>query len=134
MKKTAIATIIISAFLLGGALTACNQAILPDNPQTSPVASTTSQATSSPTSNPSDIPQANSSTTPERDQEREQRREVRRKQIEAVLTPAQLQQFQEKLKMGGKLHNAISSLDLTNEQKAKIQIIMEKSYEQTPNP
>lgn len=132
MKLTAIATTIISALLLGGVLTACNQASSPDSPQTSPstVASTISQANSSPATTPSNTPQANGSTTPER----EQRRDARRKQIEAVLTPDQVQQLQAKLKNGDKLRNAVASLNLTADQKAKIQIIMEKSYEQTPNP
>lgn len=139
MKPNVIATTIISALLLGGVLTACNQASPPDNTQTSsaPVATTTSQASSAPTTTPSDTPQANSSTTPEgdkeRDPEREQRRDARRKQIEAVLTPDQVQQLQAKLKNGDKLRNAIASLNLTADQKNKIQIIMEKSYEQTPN-
>lgn len=116
-------------------LTACNQASNPDTP-TSPaaMASTPSQANSSPASTPSDTPQANSSTKPERDPEREQRREARRKQIEAVLTPDQVQQLQAKLKNGDKLRSAISSLNLTADQKTKIQIILEKSYEQTPEP
>ncbi len=132
MKLTAIATTIISAFLIGGVLTACNQASPTDNTQTSPspVASATSQANSSPATPPSNTPQANGSTTPER----EQRREARRKQVEAVLTPDQVQQLQAKLKQGEKLRSAISSLNLTADQKTKIQIIMEKSYEQTPNP
>ena len=132
MKTTAIATTIISALLLGGVLTACNQASPPNSSPTSsaPVASTTPQVSSSPTATPLNKPQANSSTTPGR----EQRREARRKEIEAVLTPDQVQQLQAKLKQGEKLRNAIASLDLTADQKAKIQIIMEKSYEQTPHP
>lgn len=135
MKPNAIATTIISALLLGGVLTACNQASPLENTQTSsaPVAATTSQASSAPTATPSDTPQANNSTTPERDKEREQRREARRKQIEAVLTPDQVQQLQAKMKNGDKLRNAISSLNLTADQKNKIQIIMEKSYDQNPN-
>lgn len=138
MKRTAIATPIIYLVISASTLTACNQANPPDgnNPQTSPspIASTTSPVNSSPASTPSDTSQANSSTTPELDRDREQRREVRRKQIEAVLTPDQVQQLQAKLKKGDKLRSAISSLDLTTEQKTKIQIVMEKSYEQTPNP
>ena len=140
MKPTAIATTIISALLLGGVLTACNQVSPPDNTQTSSatVAATTPQASPAPTTTPSDTPQTSSSTTPERDKardkEREQRRNARRKQIEAVLTPDQVQQLQAKLKQGEKLRSAISSLNLTADQKTKIQIIMEKSYEQTPNP
>lgn len=117
MKPTAIATTIISALLLGGVLTACNQA--------SPLENKTSPANAV-----SNTPQANSSTSPER----EQRREARRKQIEAVLTPDQVQQLQAKLKQGEKLRKAIDSLNLTADQKNKIQIVMEKSYEQTPNP
>jgi len=140
MKPTEIATTIISALLLGGVLTACNQASPPDNTQTSsaPVVAITPQASSVPTTTPSDTPQASSSTTPERDKdrepEREQRREARRKQIEAVLTPDQVQMLRAKLKNGDKLRNAIASLNLTADQKNKIQIVMEKSYEQTPNP
>ncbi len=135
MKPNAIATTIISALLLGGVLSACNQASSPDNTQTSSatVTATTSQENSTLTTTPSDTPQASSSTTPERDKEREQRRDARRKQIEEVLTPDQVQQLQAKLKNGEKLRNAISSLNLTADQKNKIQIIMEKSYEQTPN-
>jgi hypothetical protein len=134
MKLTAIAPLIIYAFLLGSMLTACNQASNPNMPTSpAPVASTPSQANSSPASTPADTPQANSSTKTEGDPQREQRREARRKQIEAVLTPDQVQQLQAKLKQGDKLRSAISSLNLTTEQKAKIQIIMEKSYEQTPD-
>jgi hypothetical protein len=131
MKITAIATTIISALLLGGVLTACNQASPPNSSPTSSAttASTTPQASSPSTGAPKDVSQANGETP-----EREQRRESRRKEIEAVLTPDQVKQLQAKLKGGEKLRSAIASLDLTADQKTKIQIIFEKSYNQTPNP
>jgi len=143
MKPTAIATTIISALLIGSVLTACNQASSPDTQTSS--APDTSQTSSAPAKTPAktpaitsdNTPQANSSTKPERnqerDQQRQQRRDARRKQIEEVLTPEQVQQLQARLKEGGKLRSAINSLNLTTDQKNKIQIIMEKSYEQSPD-
>ncbi len=50
-----------------------------------------------------------------------------RKQIEAILTPEQSQQLQAKLQQGSKMREAMASLNLTADQKAKIRDIM-KSY------
>lgn len=72
-----------------------------------------------------------SSGTPQSDKaqspERAQRREAMRKQIEAVLTPEQSQQLQAKLQQGVKRREAMASLNLTPEQKTKIQDIMKSA-------
>jgi Spy/CpxP family protein refolding chaperone len=131
MKKNAIAPAIVSAILLLGGITACSQT---NPPEASPQA-TTAPASSNPSASPSVNPTASTSSDQSNynAKDRKKAREERQKQIDAILTPDQAKQLQEKLKQGEKLRKAISGLDLTTEQKTKIQAIFEKSYEQSPN-
>ncbi|MEE3715660.1 hypothetical protein V2H45_02750 [Tumidithrix elongata RA019] len=133
MKKQLSLAIAICTILLAGGITACTQANSSATPQatSSPVSSVPSDPSpsSTATSTPSDTSQTGKPT----DTERAQRREARRKQIEEVLTPEQVQQLQAKLKQGEKMQKALSELNLTTEQKTKIQIIFEKSYAKTPD-
>ena len=101
MKKTIATTFLLVTILVGG-ITACNS------------------------SNSSDASQSNASQS----QERTQKREAVRKQIEAVLTPEQVQQLQTKLQQGEKMRQALSSLNLTPDQKTKIQEIYKANYAQ----
>jgi hypothetical protein len=55
--------------------------------------------------------------------ERAQKRAEIRKQVEAVLTPEQVQQLQGKLNEGERMRKALRSLDLQADQKTKIQDI-----------
>ncbi len=89
--------------LLIGGVSACSQPNASESPQTDTMSSGAA---------PSDKA---------RSPERAQRREAMRKQIEAVLTPEQSQQLQAKLQQGVRMREAIASLDLTPEQKTKIQ-------------
>ncbi|WP_055074002.1 hypothetical protein [Pseudanabaena sp. 'Roaring Creek'] len=139
-RKTTIATIIVSVTLIFGGISACTPANSSDSPQSiSPSNSVPASSTSpeplpvsapkNPNADPSNVDKSNPNST-----DREQAREARRKQVEAVLNPSQVQQLQEKMKQGEKLRKAVTTLNLTTEQKTKIQMIFEKSYEQTPYP
>jgi len=66
--------------------------------------------------------------------ERQEKREAVRKQIEAVLTPDQVKQLEAKLQQGEKMRQALSSLDLTADQKTKIQGILKAAYPQRQQP
>jgi len=66
--------------------------------------------------------------------ERQQKREAVRKQIEAVLTPDQAKQLATKLQQGEKMRQALSELNLTADQKTKIQAIRKAAYPQQPKP
>jgi len=115
-KQITVATILSSALLLGG-ITGCSGSKSSDasNPEAS--GANVSQT------NPS---QTNSSNTNR--SVRAQRREEIRKQIEAVLTPDQVQQLQEKMQQGERMRTALSSLNLSTEQKTKIQEILKNAY------
>jgi len=63
--------------------------------------------------------------------EQDQKREMVRKQIEAVLTPDQVKQMGTKVQQGEKLDQAALDLDLTTDQKTKIQGILQAAY---PHP
>jgi Spy/CpxP family protein refolding chaperone len=120
MKRPASITTIIFPLLLLGAIAACTPDKPSDTPQISP---------SPASSDRSDRSQSSSQKTKERDR----RRESRRKQIEAILTPEQLQQLQTKLKQGEKFQSALSSLDLTTDQKNKLKMISDASQKKKPN-
>jgi Spy/CpxP family protein refolding chaperone len=60
--------------------------------------------------------------------ERAQKRAEVRKQIEAVLTPEQVQQLQGKLNEGERMRKALRSLNLQADQKTKIQDIFKAAY------
>lgn len=71
--------------------------------------------------------EANAPQSEQRDQKRQER-----KQIEAVLTPEQAQQFKTKVQQGEKTRQALASLNLTDAQKSKIQAILKASRGQRP--
>jgi Spy/CpxP family protein refolding chaperone len=54
---------------------------------------------------------------------RAQQRLAMRAKIKGVLTPAQVQQLETKMKDGGKMREALADIDLTAEQKSKIKEI-----------
>ena len=110
MKRTIATTALLGTLLLSG-LSACSQPKAEEAAQASNTSSTASH---------SEMAQADKTQSPER----AQRREAMRKQIEAVLTPEQKQQLQAKLQQGTKMRDAMASLNLTPEQKTKIQDIM----------
>lgn len=110
MKRTIAATMLLGTLLLSG-ITACSQSNSSE-PQADTAPSGASQSPSTQAS------------------ERAQRREATRKQIEAVLTSEQSQQFQAKLQQGTRMREAMASLNLTSEQKTKIQEIMKSARAQ----
>ncbi|MDZ7962956.1 MAG: hypothetical protein RMY34_34695 [Aulosira sp. DedQUE10] len=86
---------------------------------------------SNPDASGTNVSQTNPSTTnsPKADTpERSHKREEMRQQIEAVLTPDQVKQLQAKLQQGEKMRKAVLSLNLTAEQKTKIQDIFKTAY------
>lgn len=111
----------ISALLLAGALSigvsACGQSNSAQAPQ-SDTPSAQSNATSAQPNNASAPDQA----------ARAQRREQIRKQVEAVLTPEQAQQLQTKVQSGEKMRQALKEINLTADQKTKIQDILKRAY------
>lgn len=111
MNRTIVTTMLLGTLLMSG-ITACSQSNSSEPPQ---AGNTAPNAT-----------QANNAQSPER----AQRREAMRKQIEAVLTPEQAQQLQAKLQQGTKMRDAMASLNLTPEQKTKIQAIMKAARAQ----
>lgn len=54
---------------------------------------------------------------------RDQQRLAMRSKIKGVLTPAQVQQLETKMKAGGKMREALASINLTDTQKSKIKEI-----------
>ncbi|MER3475525.1 MAG: hypothetical protein C4287_01665, partial [Leptolyngbya sp. ERB_1_2] len=60
--------------------------------------------------------------------ERSKRREAVRKQVEAVLTQDQVQQLETKLQQGEKMRQALSEINLTADQKTKVQDILKTAY------
>ncbi len=133
MRRTLTTTALLGTLLMGG-ITACSQSNTPQSPQAetapsnaapaNPAASnTSSDNTSSGNTSSGNTSSGNMAQSPDR----AQRREAMRKQIEAILTPEQSQQLQAKLQQGSKMREAMASLNLTADQKAKIRDIM-KSY------
>jgi Spy/CpxP family protein refolding chaperone len=58
---------------------------------------------------------------------RDQQRLAMRSKIKAVLTPAQVQQFDTNIKAGGKTREALADINLTDTQKSKIKEIYQAS-------
>jgi Spy/CpxP family protein refolding chaperone len=112
MLKPAIATTLLLTSLLVGGITGCSESKSADD-----------------ASSQSNISQSNS----DQAQNRSQRREALRKQVEAVLTVEQKQQFETKLKQGEKIREILPALNLTAEQKTKIQDIMKNARTQWQN-
>ena len=137
MKKTTIAPafLLVGALLVGG-LSACTQsnaseATQPDTTAANPVSSEQAKvdAASSQAAQPVAATSTSSSAQPRgTDAERAQKREELRKQVEAVLTPEQVQQLETKVKGGEKMRKALSELNLTAEQKTKIKEILKTAY------
>lgn len=111
-KRPAIAlSLMLSALLLAG-MTACNRADS-DRPQAAapvkpPAPETTSRA--------------------EPPQSRQERRAAIRRQIETVLTPDQIKQLATKMPPGARIHQVLAELNLTADQKAKVQEIFKAAW------
>ncbi|MBP5972305.1 hypothetical protein HW132_06050 [Brasilonema sp. CT11] len=117
INKQIILPTLLSATILLGGITGCSGSKSSD--ATSPDGSGTNVSQNSPSTTNNN--QADTS-------ERAQKREEIRKQIEAVLTADQVKQLQAKLQQGEKMRKAVLSLDLTAEQKTKIQDIFKTAY------
>ncbi|MEH2328887.1 hypothetical protein [Nostoc sp.] len=115
IKKQIILPSLLFATILIGGMTGCSSSKSPDVSQGNDSGTKVSDTstTNSPASN-----------TPERAQKRE---EIR-KQVEAVLTPDQVKELSTKLQKGEKMRKAVFSLNLTAEQKTKIQDIFKTAY------
>ncbi|MHC5741486.1 MAG: hypothetical protein ACYTXT_06170 [Nostoc sp.] len=116
IKKQIILPTLLFATILVGGITGCTSSKSPDVSQGDNGTKVSDTNTSSPSS-----PGAN---TPER----AQRREAIRQQVEAVLTPDQVKELSAKLQQGEKMRKAVFSLNLTAEQKTKIQDIFKTAY------
>lgn len=117
MKKSAIASI-LSVTLLSYGVTACNRSNSSDASSSDP-AQTNVAANSSADGQTRLSPEA-----------RAKKRAALRQQVEAVLTPEQVTQLEAKLQQGGKMRRAVNSLNLTAEQKTKVQAILKAAYPQ----
>ncbi len=105
--------------LLAAGMAACNGAKSSDNAQAGN--SQTSEAANTSTSD-------HAAATPEQKAAWKQKREAVRKQVEAVLTPDQVKELEAKLQQGEKMRRAVNSLNLTAEQKTKVQEIFKTAY------
>lgn len=110
-KQIILPTLLLATILIGG-ITGCTSSKSPDVSQGGD-GTKVSDTTNSPASN-----------TPGR----AEKREAVRKQVEAVLTPDQVKQLSAKLQQGEKMRKAVLSLNLTAEQKTKIQEIFKTAY------
>ncbi|MGA7937882.1 MAG: hypothetical protein WCA35_30310 [Kovacikia sp.] len=117
MTRRTIATTALLATLLIGGLSACNRSNSADAPPADSSQTTTAQSGSS----PSNAAQP---------QDRTQRRQAMKKQIEAILTPDQVKQLETKLQQGEKMRAAMKNLNLTADQKTKIQEIYKSARTQ----
>jgi flagellar basal body-associated protein FliL len=136
-----IATIASAFLLVGvilvGSLSACTQsntseATQPETTAANPVNSGQQKADSTSSQAAQPVAEAAtpaSSAQPKAtDAERAQKRDEVRKQVEAVLTPDEVQQLETKVKGGEKMRKALSELNLTAEQKTKIKDILKTAY------
>ncbi len=109
MKKQTIAALLLASALTIG-VSACGQSNSAQAPQP-------------------DTASAQPNNAPAPDQAaRAQKREEIRKQVEAVLTPEQKQQLQTKVQSGEKMRQALKEINLTADQKTKIQTILKNAY------
>ncbi len=113
-KQIILPTLLFATILITG-MTGCTSSKSPDVSQGNDSGTKVSDTstTNSPASNTS---------------ERAQKREEIRKQVEAVLTPDQVKELSTKLQKGEKMRKAVFSLNLTAEQKTKIQDIFKTAY------
>ncbi|MHC5611879.1 MAG: hypothetical protein ACYTXA_12900 [Nostoc sp.] len=116
-KQIILPTLLLATILIGG-ITGCTGSKSPD----------VSQGGDSGTTKVSDTTNSPASNTPGR----AEKREAVRKQVEAVLTPDQVKQLSAKLQQGEKMRKAVLSLNLTAEQKTKIQEIFKTAYPHRP--
>ncbi|WP_375477747.1 hypothetical protein [uncultured Nostoc sp.] len=112
-KQIILPTLLLATILIGG-LTSCSSSKSPDVSQGND--SGTKVSDTSTTNAASNTP------------ERAHKREEIRKQVEAVLTPDQVKELSTKLQQGEKMRKAVFSLNLTAEQKTKIQDIFKTAY------
>jgi hypothetical protein len=119
MKKQPIAATFLAAAVMVS-LSACGgQSNSAQTPQ-----SDTSTTTPSPA-----MQAANAGTSTKLSkEERAKKREEIRQQVEAVLTPEQLSQYQAKVKSGEKMRQALQEVNLTADQQTKIQDILKAAY------
>ncbi|MDZ8263242.1 hypothetical protein [Nostoc sp. ChiQUE01b] len=117
IKKQIILPSLLFATILIGGMTGCSSSKSPDVSQGDDSGTKVSNTSTSTTNSPG-------ANTPERAQKRE---EIR-KQVEAVLTPDQVKELSTKLQQGEKMRKAVLSLNLTAEQKTKIQDIFKTAY------
>ncbi|MEH2155190.1 hypothetical protein [Nostoc sp.] len=113
-KQIILPTLLLATILIGG-ITGCSSSKSPDVSQGDDSGTKVSDTS---------VPNSPAANTPERAQKRE---EVR-KQVEAVLTPDQVKELSTKLQQGEKMRKAVLSLNLTAEQKTKIQDIFKTAY------
>ncbi|MBN3885447.1 MULTISPECIES: hypothetical protein [unclassified Nostoc] len=113
-KQIILPTLLLATILIGG-MTGCSSSKSPDVSQGNDSGTKVSDTS---------VPNSPAANTPERAQKRE---EVR-KQVEAVLTPDQVKELSTKLQQGEKMRKAVLSLNLTAEQKTKIQDIFKTAY------
>ncbi|MEH2163678.1 MAG: hypothetical protein V7K38_22210 [Nostoc sp.] len=115
-KQIILPTLLFATILIGG-MTGCTSSKSPDVSQGdnggTKVSDTNTSAPNTPGAN-----------TPER----AKKREAVRQQVEAVLTPDQVKELSAKLQQGEKMRKAVFSLNLTAEQKTKIQDIFKTAY------
>ncbi len=112
-KQIILPTLLFATILIGG-MTGCSSSKSPDVSQGGDSGTKVSDTSTTNTA----------SNTPDR----AQKREAVRKQIEAVLTPDQVKELSTKLQQGEKMRKAVLSLNLTAEQKTKIQDIFKTAY------
>ncbi|MCW5314552.1 hypothetical protein GTQ43_12245 [Nostoc sp. KVJ3] len=116
-KQIILPTLLFATILIAG-MTGCSNSKSPDVSQGDNSGGTkVSDTNTSPTSSPG----ANAP-------ERAEKREAVRKQIEAVLTQDQVKELSTKLQQGERMRKAVLSLNLTAEQKTKIQDIFKTAY------
>ncbi|MEH2234574.1 MAG: hypothetical protein V7K71_33960 [Nostoc sp.] len=113
-KQIILPTLLLATILIAG-MTGCTSSKSPDVSQGNDSGTKVSDTSTT------NSPAAN---TPERAHKRE---EIR-KQVEAVLTPDQVKELSTKLQQGEKMRKAVFSLNLTAEQKTKIQDIFKTAY------
>ncbi|MEH2144554.1 hypothetical protein [Nostoc sp.] len=115
-KQIILPSLLLVTILIGG-ITGCTSSKSPDVAQRedsgTKVSDTNASAPNSPGAN---TPQS------------AEKREAVRKQVEAVLTPDQVKQLSAKLQQGERMRKAVLSLNLTAEQKTKIQDILKTAY------
>ncbi|MEH2192875.1 MAG: hypothetical protein V7K98_09565 [Nostoc sp.] len=115
-KQIILPTLLFATILIAG-MTGCTSSKSPDVSQGDNSGTKVSDTNTS-------APNTPGANTPER----AKKREAVRQQVEAVLTPDQVKELSAKLQQGEKMRKAVFSLNLTAEQKTKIQDIFKTAY------